>query len=122
MGFYGIINQKNPFEAKTIEELLPKYVCHRCVNKVLEYNRKGTFGGEIIFMTIMFVDIHGFTQIYCPSEEPRMCCIQSFRYRREPSGFVSQPTGLCDSSTMNTYGPSRPTALFPAMPVVMVER
>ncbi|MHA2219455.1 MAG: adenylate/guanylate cyclase domain-containing protein [Candidatus Hodarchaeales archaeon] len=57
------MSQKNSFGVKTIEELLPKYVCHRCVDKVLEYNRKGTFGGEIMFMTIMFVDIHGFSTI-----------------------------------------------------------
>jgi adenylate cyclase len=57
------MNQKSSFEVKTLEELLPKYVCHKCVNKVLEYNRKGTFGGEIMFMTIMFVDIHGFSSI-----------------------------------------------------------
>ena len=57
------MNQKSSFEVKTIEELLPKYVCHRCVDKILEYNRKGTFGGEILFMTIMFVDIHGFSTI-----------------------------------------------------------
>jgi adenylate cyclase len=49
------------FDARTVGELLPKYVCHRCVNKVLEYNEKGTFGGEESPMTIMFIDIRGFT-------------------------------------------------------------
>jgi adenylate cyclase len=29
----------------------------------LEYNRKGTSGGEIFFMTVMFIDIHGFSTI-----------------------------------------------------------
>jgi adenylate cyclase len=57
------MSKKSSFGMKTIEELLPKYVCHKCVNKVLEYNRKGTFGGEIFFMTVMFVDIHGFSTI-----------------------------------------------------------
>ena len=57
------MDQKSSFEIKTLQELLPKYVCHRCVDKVLEYNRKGTFGGEVMFMTIMFVDIHGFSTI-----------------------------------------------------------
>jgi adenylate cyclase len=57
------MSKKSAFESKTIEELLPKYVCPRCVDKVLEYNRKGTFGGEILFMTVMFVDIHGFSSI-----------------------------------------------------------
>ncbi len=42
-------------------DLLPLYVCHRCLNKVLEYSRKGTFGGEVYLMTIMFLDIRGFT-------------------------------------------------------------
>ncbi|MHA2218857.1 MAG: adenylate/guanylate cyclase domain-containing protein [Candidatus Hodarchaeales archaeon] len=60
---HGKTKQKSAFESKTIEELLPKYVCHKCVNKVLEYNRKGTFGGEVLFMTVMFVDIHGFSTI-----------------------------------------------------------
>ena len=57
------INTKaiSTFSAKTIEELLPKYVCHRCVSKVLEFNAKGTFGGEESAMTIMFIDIRGFT-------------------------------------------------------------
>jgi adenylate cyclase len=59
----GRNKKKSAFDSKTTEELLPKYVCHKCVNKVLEYNRKGTFGGEISFMTIMFVDIHGFSTI-----------------------------------------------------------
>jgi adenylate cyclase len=49
------------FDALTIAELLPKYVCHRCVSKVLEYNEKGTFGGEESPMTVMFIDIRGFT-------------------------------------------------------------
>jgi adenylate cyclase len=57
------MSKETSFGVKTIEELLPKYVCHRCVDKVLEYNRKGTFGGEIMFMTIMFIDIHGFSTI-----------------------------------------------------------
>ncbi len=57
------MSKKNSFGVNTIEELLPKYVCHRCVDKVLEYNRKGTFGGEIMNMTIMFLDIHGFSAI-----------------------------------------------------------
>ena len=51
----------NTFDAKTISELLPKYICHRCVSKVLEYNEKGTFGGEESAMTVMFIDIRGFT-------------------------------------------------------------
>jgi adenylate cyclase len=55
--------QKSAFDCKTFEEILPKYVCHKCVDKLLEYNRKGTFGGEIMYMTIMFVDIHGFSAI-----------------------------------------------------------
>jgi adenylate cyclase len=54
-------NMKRAFDSKTLEELLPKYICHKCVDKVLEYNRKGTFGGEVIFLTVMFVDIHGFS-------------------------------------------------------------
>jgi adenylate cyclase len=57
------MSNKTSFGVKTIDELLPKYVCHRCVDKVLEYNRKGTFGGEVMCMTIMFVDIHGFSTI-----------------------------------------------------------
>ena len=57
------MSNKISFGVTTIEELLPKYVCHRCVDKVLEYNRKGTFGGEVMFMTIMFIDIHGFSTI-----------------------------------------------------------
>ena len=61
MEYKEIMVEKSGFGCKTIEELLPKYVCHRCVDKVLEYNRKGTFGGEILFMTMMFVDIHGFS-------------------------------------------------------------
>ena len=55
------IERINTFDAKTVGELLPKYVCHRCVSKVLEYNQKGTFGGEVTAMTIMFIDIRGFT-------------------------------------------------------------
>lgn len=55
------IERTSAFDAKTVAELLPKYICHRCVSKVLEYNEKGTFGGEKSPMTIMFIDIRGFT-------------------------------------------------------------
>jgi adenylate cyclase len=47
----------------SIADILPKYVCHRCTDKVLEYNRKGTFGGEILSMTVMFINIYGFSNI-----------------------------------------------------------
>ena len=57
------IERTSTFDAKTVSELLPKYICHRCVNKVLEYNEKGTFGGEQAPMTIMFIDIRGFTSM-----------------------------------------------------------
>lgn len=62
-GCKGKTIQKSPFDCKTADEILAKYVCHKCVDKLLEYYQKGTFGGENMFMTIMFVDIHGFTSI-----------------------------------------------------------
>ena len=63
MGCGDSKSQTSELECQTIAELLPKYVCHRCVDKIMEYNRKGTFGGEIFFMTVMFIDIHGFSSI-----------------------------------------------------------
>ncbi len=63
MGCDDIIDVDNAASCSNLAELLPKYVCHKCVKKVMEYNRKGTFGGEISNLTIMFVDIHGFTTL-----------------------------------------------------------
>ena len=63
MGCDAKNNKPALFDCKTVEEIFPKYVCHKCVDKLLEYHQKGTYGGEIMFMTIMFVDIHGFSTI-----------------------------------------------------------
>ena len=42
-------------------ELLSKYVCHRVVDRVLDASRRGTFGGEQVFATVLFADLSGFT-------------------------------------------------------------
>ena len=63
MGCDAKNNKPALFDCKTVEEIFTKYVCHKYVDKLLEYYQKGTYGGEIMFMTIMFVDIHGFSAI-----------------------------------------------------------
>ncbi len=42
---------------------LSKYVCQKLVSRMLEAARSGTFGGERLFATVMFIDIHGFTTL-----------------------------------------------------------
>jgi class 3 adenylate cyclase len=41
--------------------LLSKYVCHRVIDRVMDANQHGTFGGEEVFATVVFADLSGFT-------------------------------------------------------------
>jgi class 3 adenylate cyclase len=42
-------------------QLLSKYVCHRVIDRVMDANQHGTFGGEEVFATVLFADLSGFT-------------------------------------------------------------
>jgi adenylate cyclase len=87
---YHYLEQLN--EKRKIRSLFGKYVAPQVVDKILEDSDSINLGGERRFISVLFVDIRGFTPL-SEAAEPE-----------EIVGILNQYLDLCETAIFNNHG------------------